>query len=433
MASLADFVRDTLPPTAELTDDRVFIHRERLDDADVRLGALHDALKSNPDWIDGRRPRIFDFTFKGTPLGDDNIVPQTFDDPRHYRRVDGAVGPDDPAFDDAARDAEILAPFAARMDATPTLHIDHHYNLSTLTFATTTMLVVDLLGFLHRTGAADRIAGLQSTFPIVDHCDPDIVFAHYALARGGDAAWLKRHGAGLVAATVRNDYAIAPSAPDARRVAMDLYCFGIDLEERLRENECTFDAAFADLDRALATYARGADADAADLAWFEARVFAGGRLTREARDVLARLAPGYRRFDTVPDDVAAADVAPGTLRRLGPALVVFGEDADGFIESAEVVAAVQDGALDGVDDSARVAVTVSHDADGYFVKIRAMPGADGAFNLVPVFARLGAHPRYAALKPGGRRIAGGLCKRAAPDLDAPQAALDVARAIEAEA
>lgn len=438
---LAEFLRDTFDVPVQRGDGWVFVHREHVDDPETKFDALHRALVAHPEWIGGRKPRIFDFTIKKTALGESNIIPPGFgaEDESgaiagvHYRDVAGALTDAERSFDDDGRTRLVLEPFAERAAGLATFHIDHHYDVPALTFVTTTTLVLDFVRHLRSTGRTELLARLQDTFGIVDHSDADMVFSHAVLAHARDDAWIDRHADRLRAATIRNDYAVLPAEARARDEAERLYHFAIELERCLRDGECDLDDAFARVDRAVDVLAAGDEAAATDRAWFDDAVRAGGRLTREAEDLLARLADGYRRFDTVPHTVVDADLTSPSLRRLGPVLAVIGEADGGLVESAEIVAAVQRGALSGVestDDPPRVVVTGSRVDDGYLVKIRTLVGSRGAMNLVPVFRRLNEHAAYKHLSPGGRRIAGGLCKRPVPDLDVCQAVLDVAREIE---
>ncbi|MBI3288768.1 MAG: hypothetical protein HYZ74_04540 [Elusimicrobia bacterium] len=429
----------------------LYANRERMDgDSDAVFGALLKSLGSTARL--GVRVLDTNFVMSGDPaamLGE-NII-----DAAAARRIKAAAG-DLATYErlsEAQRERLIFEPFARRLSrarGSVLFHVDHHYAPYPLATVSTTVLLVDFLRYLHRDGRAPLIRRLQRTLGLLDHSDADIMLAQLVLARGRDAGFLERYGDVLSAAALFNDYARETGGtPAVRARARIVYDAAVSVEAQVARGELRYGEGLAVLDaaaRSSRSLARlGRDASEAEGVLFALLSGEDGRLDRrralyqragaKKRVVLRHFvagARGYLREAAALEKIAAealvggrlkaadAQALPaGTLRRTGPAIVLYLADHEAPISNASLLRYLQDRHPELLRDAYAVVTSCVKGGNRVF-QVRSFPGSaaeEGRFlNLKAergdfygaVNAR-GAR-RGHSYGFGGRHLAGGVAK-----------------------
>ena len=409
-------------------DGYFYANRDRLPNAAQALyGEMTNLLRAHPE-VGPQGLRVLDHNYKIPGEAPDFLFGRNIVDAAAASRVEGLFGAkflyDQLSQND--RERLIYEPLARRLsraDGPLFLHVDHHYAPELLATTSTTPLLVDFLLYLEKVGQDALIRRLQRTFAIMDHSDADIVLANYVLRRAGEPGFLGSHEALLKGAAILNDYQreIA-TTPKARADVEFLYNVAVAIDKRIADGKLRYRGAFEKLDEAIAFIDRGRDAADADgagsleLAREGAADYAQDVEALEPLLAEATVDAGGRQALKSAD---AGEIRPGTIRRVGPLIVVYLDEGERAIGNGSILRhlkSIRPSLLNG----AYAIATTNVKAGSRFFKVRSFfkSGAEeGRFlNLADsasgVYALLNTRVdplgnRYTA---EGRHFGGGLLK-----------------------
>ncbi len=406
----------------------VYANRERISDAEGFFAELLTRLR---EAASDSGVAVLDTTF-ALP-GEDLFRRNLIDEPALARAV-MELGPDGSyeSMTEEQRSRLLFEPFARALDARPgpvLFHVDHHYAPRLLASASTTPLVVDFLRHLQETGRYSLIQRLQRAYALLDHSDTDILLAHLALRQAHDPSFLAAHGDLLRDAALFNDYVRESGRDeDARARAKILYNVAGAVEGRVASGAMKYSEAFPLLEQAARWTMKlpvPRDADV-ETRLDEAFAAAPGDspMERALRALFREGFADYKRELVILRRMTASGVAqgpasaiaPDTMRRDGPALLVYVGDGEQPVSNASVVRYLQAEHPELLEGVYAVVTTGAKEGNRFF-KMRSFSKEDGRYlDLADpedgLYARLNLRvapdgKRYAAR---GRHFAGGGAK-----------------------
>ena len=346
-----------------IEDRFIYVGRKDFESSDLLMERL---IRRLPAHLGRRAPilLVLDFNPGLQVIPEFNLVNQTVSD-RIGNRSFSSLTPEE-------KSTLLYEPYFYRI-TDPTfqgiIHIDHHYPFPVLGDVSTTVLVGEFLTWVHTHHPGHPILGeLQKGIGLVDHADPDITLAHLFMRHAQNRPWVESSSALLSSVALLNDHLRAPKGTALfQSQVQDLFSVALDHEDEVREGRSSF-----------------------------------ARVIQELPDSLLKPDPirlARQRARSLLIHQRLSELAPKTMSRSGPILVVTIPDAEPISELSEILLfLIQENSPLLTGARVVVASLPNSKTGSRFLKVRSLDGTD-LNDLYPLL-------RAQGLDAGGRASAG---------------------------